>query len=315
MAWLSVIMPTYNGSAYLATALESVVAQSDPDVEVILVDDGSTDATLSIAKSFAKRLRLTIVSCAHRGDWVAGTNQGMAMARGEYVCWLHQDDVWHPGRLHIVRKTVRQNPRADLIIHPVWFIDGNGRKVGRLHCPLSSEGGLLQPTQIVSRLLVQDFLASTAPVFTQRAALSAGPLDESLWLNADWDFWLKLAGSGETAYHAAPLSSMRVHRESQTMTRIDEFGRQYHEVLDRHLPLWDGVLRDYNAVAQVARFSADLNIALARWASGHPVLFGKLMAQYLALGPSGWLRYLRDSRIHERTLARIRAGVLTRCAR
>ena len=175
--------------------------------------------------------------------------------------------------------------------------------------------GALQPAQVVERLLVQDFLASTAPVFKASAAIAAGPLDESLWYNADWDFWLKLAGAGETVYHPVPLSSFRVHRGSQTMTRIEEFGMQYHLVLDRHLPLWEGVLPNISAVARAARFSADVNIAFARWATGGPSGISRLMGRFLMLGPTGWRRYLRDSRIVERVVSRLRAGVLPPRAR
>lgn len=311
MPWLSVIIPTRNGACYLAAALDSIVAQGDDNLEVILVDDGSTDETLEIAKSYLARLPLRIVACEHRGSWVAGTNDGMALATGAYLSWLHQDDIWHPARLSVMRELVRRNPHADLFVHPVSFMDASSRQVGTWRCPLPSCGGPIAPAQVIERLLVQDFLASTAPIFKASAAHNAGPLDEELWFNADWDYWLKLAGAGETVYHPEVLSSFRVHRGSQTMTRLEEFGMQYHQVLDRHLPRWEGALPNFSAIVRAARFSADVNIAFARWVSREPTDLVGLLARFLALGPSGWRRYLRDSRILERVISRLRAGLLS----
>jgi GT2 family glycosyltransferase len=308
--WLSVIVPTYNGASYLDEALESVVIQNDDQVEVIVVDDGSTDQTLQIVESYLNRLQLRIVSGPHRGNWVAATNKGMALARGAYSCWLHQDDAWDAARLQVLRVLTARHPDAELFIHPVWFMDDRSRKVGRWSCPFSARQETLIPTQFVERLLVQDFLASTAPVFKTNALARSGPLDEQLWFTADWDFWLKLGASGMIVYHPAPLSSFRVHRDSQTMRRIEQFGSQYSTVLDRHLVRWEGILPDLARISRAARFSADVNVAFARWASGQPAGLLRLAWRFVELGPRGWQRYLRDSRITERVVGRLRAGVL-----
>ena len=107
--WLTVIIPTYNGAArYLPAALESIVAQDDPNIEVIAVDYGSTDATLTILDSFASRLPLTIIQ-RRVGNWVANTNLGLEHAHGEVACFLHQDDLWRPGRLAAVRFATRRS--------------------------------------------------------------------------------------------------------------------------------------------------------------------------------------------------------------
>lgn len=103
--WLSVILPTYNGAAYLPTALESVVAQGDRNIEVIAVDDGSSDQTLTILDSFANRLCLNVIQ-RRIGNWVANTNLGLEHAQGEWACLLHQDDLWRPGRIRTLQDAV-----------------------------------------------------------------------------------------------------------------------------------------------------------------------------------------------------------------
>ena len=75
--WLSVLMPTYNGEAFLPAALDSLVAQGSPEIELIAVDDASTDSTTSILASFQDRLRLTIERIPHAGNWIQSTNRAL----------------------------------------------------------------------------------------------------------------------------------------------------------------------------------------------------------------------------------------------
>lgn len=307
--WLSVIVPTYNGAAYLEAALDSIAAQRDPRVEVVVVDDGSTDATLAIAESFGDRLCLRIEARAHCGNWIAGTNRGMALARGEYLCWLHQDDVWHPSRLQVLRDLTLRHPEADLFIHPVRFIDELGRTVGTQLCPLERRDATYSDVEIIERLLVQNFLTCPAPLFRAAAAAKAGPVDERLWYCGDWDFWLRLAAGGETFYHSEPLAAFRLHPGSQSLSRSGEVALQMSRLIERHLESWRGRLPHFSRVAPVARFSADVNAALLRLAAGRPAGLLHLVWRFARLGPPGWVRYLHDSRIVERVSGRVRAGL------
>src|SRR5919109_258307 len=134
--WLSVVIPTYNGSSYLSQALESIILQGDQDVEVLAVDDGSTDDTVSILQSYSHRLPMKVVEQQRVGNWVAATNRGLEMATGEYVCLLHQDDVWMPDRLGSIRRHLEDAAPSALLIHPVWYVDSEGKSVGRWRCPL-----------------------------------------------------------------------------------------------------------------------------------------------------------------------------------
>lgn len=95
----SVIVPTYNGARYLGATLDSLVAQRSVDIEVIVVDDGSTDTTLDVVAAHALAPR--VVHQANSGVAVA-RNRGLALARGDYVAFLDQDDLWHPDRLAAV---------------------------------------------------------------------------------------------------------------------------------------------------------------------------------------------------------------------
>jgi glycosyltransferase involved in cell wall biosynthesis len=311
--WLSVIMPTYNGEAYLGQTLESMEVQGDQSMEILVIDDGSTDATLHIVKSFGNRLPLRLLKQRHIGNWVAHTNCGLSEARGRYACFLHQDDVWLPGRLPILRRLASRHADTVLFFHPSHYIDSQGRDVGLWRSPVRE--GPVPPGILAERLLVQNFIAVPAPLFDRQAALRVGGLDESLWYTADWDFWLKLANQGPAFYHGQPLAAFRVHAQSQTaqgIARADEMHLQMETVLRRHLSAWLSAHPHRRDVREVSRLSVSVNHALAAYAYGKRMNWFNLGLGFLTLGPTGWYRFFRDSRIVERVTARLRANCYRR---
>ncbi len=309
--WLTVAMTTYNASDYLAEALESVAAQAGDDVEVIAVDDGSEDETLQILESFRPRLDLRVVAREHSGNWIAAMNEGLRLGRGRYACFLHHDDFWLDGRLEAAREALGRRGEAVLLLQPSWFVDRRGAKLGRWRCALPA-GRPLSAGEVVERLLIQNFVAVPAPIFRRDVALRVGGLDEANWHAADWDFWLKMAAAGETIHLDRALTGYRIHPVAATWSRTDRprDHRQFmDEVLDRHLAAWEGRGPDRPLVRRVARFSVDMNVRLAELAHGQRPGLADLALRFLGLGPMGWHRYLRDSRIVERVAARLRAGM------
>ncbi len=315
--WLSVIMPTYNGGRHLEAALRSLLDQEERDFEVIAVDDGSTDRTPEILRAFSHSLPLRIVAREHIGNWAAGTNYGMALARGRYLSWLHQDDTWAADRLAQLRRLAAQWPDAMMVIHPVWFIDGVGRRVGRWRFPLPRAIGPLPPCRLMERLLVQNFIAASAVAFQAAAFRRLGGLDERLWFLADWDYWLRLARQGAVVQHPGFLASFRLHSGSQTLARsaeADDLAEQYRIVFARHLPALGPETPIARRIAQVGRFSGQVSIELCRAVTGQGVDWPRLAREFLRLGPVGWFLFFRDSRIVARSVARLRAGLCLRAA-
>jgi GT2 family glycosyltransferase len=308
--WLSVVMPTFNGGTYLSTALDSILSQAEEGIEVIAVDDGSTDDTVPILRKYADRMPLKLVEQQRIGNWVVGTNRGIELATGEYVSFLHQDDAWMPGRLRLVKQGL-EAAAPSLFLHPVWFIDSIGKRVGRWTCPLPAEISL-SPDLVTERLLVQNFISIPGTIFQRATALELGGLDEKLWYTADWDLWLRIARRGTTLYMAKTLAAFRVHQMAMTATRstrLSEFRRQLETVLERHLAEWQAHRTTRKRVEAAARFSVEVNVALAALVHRRPTHLGRLGLRLLSLGPSGLVRYLRDSRIGERTAARLRTGM------
>jgi glycosyltransferase involved in cell wall biosynthesis len=306
--WLSVLMPIYNGGEYLSVALDSIIAQMSDDLEVIAVDDASTDNTPEILERYKNHLNLTVDRRERNRDWPAAVNRAMELACGEYECWLHHDDVWGPGRIEKLRESIERWPEAVLLLRSSRFIDPSGRQVGSWRCPLPANR-LLEPETVVPRLLVQNFNAACAPAYKAHVAREVGKLDEQLWYTADWDFWLKMATAGKTVYCPEPLIGYRIHPTSMTSNRTSnpvKLRPQYDIVLERHLSAGPGSGERWRGAAEVARFSALVNIELARWAGGDAISFYRLAREFLRLGPWNGHRYLRDARIVERAWSRLR---------
>ncbi|MBW4534662.1 MAG: glycosyltransferase [Pleurocapsa minor HA4230-MV1] len=307
--WLSVIIPTYNGSKYLTAALNSVVVQQDERLECVVIDDGSTDHTLAIVESFQDRLRIKLITKARAGNWVVNTNHALMEATGEYACFLHQDDLWLEGRLEQIKKAIAAYPQASLYLHDSIFIDEQGKPLGLWSCPLASRRRIISADDMIEKLLVQNFVAIPSPVFKRTAAIEIGGLNDRLWYTADWDFWLKLAALGDTCYIPKPLAAFRVHGDSQTIRRsssVAEFRQQMRSVVDKHLSL-----KSSREVSKVAFFSTEVNTTLAAMVHGESTNLLQLALDFVLLGPTGWWRYWQDSRIQERISARLKAKIQT----
>jgi glycosyltransferase involved in cell wall biosynthesis len=307
--WLTVVMPVYNGERYLSEALESVAAQGQDDIELIVLDDGSTDRSAEILRHWESRLPLRIERAPRCGNWVAVTNRGLSAGRGEYACFLHQDDVWRPERLRVLRRMIEEVPSTDFLMHATDYIDQRGKPLGRYHPPFRESAGDLPADEVVRPFLVQNVLSIPSALFRRAAALEGGGLDERLWYSADWDLWLRLAARGRARCVARVLAGYRLHPHTQTSLRsgdLAEFRRQHEIVFEKHFPSWKMALPDADAVAARARFSIDVNTALAALASRQKAGLGRLAGSFASLGVAGACRYVRDSRILERMSARLR---------
>ncbi len=304
-------MPTYNGERFLAAALGSVVGQHE-GTELVIVDDGSTDRTLDIVHEFAKVLPIRLITPGRIGNWVAISNIGLREAKGDWACFLHQDDLWRPGRLARLWREMESTEGA-LVVHDAMFVGPDGQELGPWTCPFSD--GTILPDRFTERLLVQNFIAIPSPVFRRSVAIRSGSLDESLWYSADWDFWLRLGALGPVRFIAEKLSAFRVHPASQTAAREvlpNEWEQQLKTVLDRHLRDWSVSGSLSGPVGRAAMASVAVNSALSTASRGGQIKSLAVFRTLLALGPSGWHRYFRDSRIVQRVRSRLRAQRLTR---
>lgn len=212
---VSVIVPAYNAETFIAETLSSVQAQTFQDFEVIIVDDGSTDGTVEVVRSFCKAdHRFSLIQQQNAGVSTA-RNAAIQQARGEWLAFVDSDDVWLPEKLEHQLKLGATDQNTNLIFTNHFRWDGN-----RDLCPAYKENENL-PEGDVTRLLIAKcvFLPSTV-IVRRRAVVEAGLFNPKLRSGEDWDLWLRLAVLGLSVLGARePLVRYRCWPGSLTSRR------------------------------------------------------------------------------------------------
>lgn len=312
--WLSVILPVYRGEEWLERTLSSIAADSDPGIEVVVIDSSPDGGSMAIIRRFADRLNFRFVDPDGIDGCSPKTNLGVRHASARHVTWLCQDDLWLPGRAAAVRRWITGRPDAALHLAPTAIIDKDDKVRGIWRCPLADGEAPVERSALLEKLLVQNFVAVVSPVIRRDAWLACGGLDLDLWYTGDWDLWIKLALHGEVLYHDTVTAAFRIHGSSATTTgsrAASNFEAQHRIVVERHIAAIPQGRRAQ--VRRLANASIAVNSALADAANGQLRALGGALLSVLRLGPVGAGRYIHRSRIIERVLPRLRAksaGVL-----
>jgi glycosyltransferase involved in cell wall biosynthesis len=218
------VIPTWNRAALLVRALRSVLAQTVPDLEAVVVDDGSTDDTRA-AVSAVDDARIVLVTLPRRQGPAAARNHGIRRARADLVAFLDSDDEWRPRMLEatLERLARSDHPRADVVYcgWDVWDAQ-RGRAV-----PPAPEDAAAHEGDVFERLLAGWQPRSTSGVAVRRnALLEVGGFDESLPAWVDMDLWLRLAQAGHRFLAVPePLIVKHEHTGPQVMTDPDRQSR------------------------------------------------------------------------------------------
>jgi glycosyltransferase involved in cell wall biosynthesis len=190
MPTVSVITPAYNVAAYLGEAIESVLAQTFGDFELIVVDDGSTDTTFQLATEYARTdSRIRLVRQENRGISSA-RNYALRMATGSFLAILDGDDVWLPTYLERQLAILTSEPDCDIVTGNAWFL--GGPHDGQPARPTPDRR--VEPT--LSRMLEDETAVFIMCVFRRRVYEVIGGFDESMRTNEDYDFWIRAAIAG-----------------------------------------------------------------------------------------------------------------------
>jgi glycosyltransferase involved in cell wall biosynthesis len=185
MPLISVIISVYNGEKTIRETIESVLNQTFTDFELIVIDDGSQDATLEIVSSIPDP-RLKVFSHPNAGQ-AASNNWGLSLSTGEYIAFLDADDLWTPDKLEVQLKALQDNPQAAVALSWTDHIDESGQFLRQGPHP-SVKG------DAYGKLLLADFVGSGSNPLIRRQALNeVGDFEVSLAPAADWDLWLRLA--------------------------------------------------------------------------------------------------------------------------
>ena len=223
---VSIVIANYNHAALLPVAIDSALGQTYPNVEVIVVDDGSTDASPDVLQRYEGRVRC--LRQTNRGV-VAARNAGCRAATGEFINFLDSDDYLMPTKIAQQMQLFKAQPEVGLVHCGFYEVDHDGRYLNRV---------TTFPAQHILRELAVDcFLVVHAPLVQRRWLDQAGLFDERLpWDGQhaeDWELWLRLAKAGcPFAFVAEPLAAYRVLPTSRMMD-VPRMERGIIGVLDR----------------------------------------------------------------------------------
>jgi hypothetical protein len=240
---VSVIIPTYNRSKLLQLAVESVLAQTYPAIELIVVDDGSTDDTPAMLEQYAGRI--VYIRQANRGG-TAARNTGIRAARGEYLSFLDHDDMLMPAKIERQMEIMDARPEVGLVHCGYYRMDKDGNYIDKVN--------FLPEGDVRKEIVCGCFVWSGAPLIRRECIEQVGVFDESVW-SSDASMWLRIAIAG---YHFGcvqePLGAYRILPDS-SMADVSRTERMDMPILeqvfsDPRLPA--GALAKRNLMASIS---------------------------------------------------------------
>jgi glycosyltransferase involved in cell wall biosynthesis len=207
---VSVVVTCFNYGPYLAGCLESILGQTCHSLQILVVNDGSTDNTDEVVAPFLADPRITYVRQENRGQ-AAAKNAGIALARGEFIAFLDADDRWAHDKLE-KQLPLFADPRVGVVYSRSRHIDAEGTAVA---VPLP--GKYLRPRAglVTEHLFLDNFVPFSSAVVRRECFDRHGRFDESLPMGIDWDLWLRLSVEYRFAYVDEPLLAYRIGHPGQ----------------------------------------------------------------------------------------------------
>lgn len=222
MPTISVIIPAYNAQATIVKTIESIRKQTFRDLEIIIINDGSTDRTLEIVNKI-KDSRIKMFNYPNGGVAVA-RNRGISHAQGEYIAFLDADDFWTIDKLELQLQALNQNPQAGVAYSWTYFWEGENNKC------FPSES-IYHQGNVYSQLLVNNFLHhGSNPLIRRQAIDSVGFFNPNFPHCADWDYSLRLAAKWN--FVVVTKHQIYYRQSSHSMTsKISQIEKQLSEML------------------------------------------------------------------------------------
>jgi glycosyltransferase involved in cell wall biosynthesis len=224
---VSVVIATYNYARYLSAAVDSALRQTFPSFEVVILDDGSTDATPHVVRPLLADPRVSYHRTEH-GGVAAAKNAGVALSRAPLVAFLDADDVWMPTKLARQVALFRGDPGLGVAYTRRWLIDERGRRLEYEQPPLFRG-------RVLDQLYRTNFVCFSSAMVRRCALDEAGPFDEGLALAVDYDLWLRVALRYRFDYIDEPLVEYRTghaNLSSRSEERLATALRVMHRFLD-----------------------------------------------------------------------------------
>ncbi len=263
---VSIILPTYNRAAYLVESIDTCLAQTLADFEVVVVDDASTDDTpQTLANLAARDPRIRCLRHETNRKLPGALNTGFAAARGEFLTWTSDDDRFHPTFLEETVGFLRARPDVDYVYTDVEILDEQGRVV--------RHAVAMEPEQLITGF---DGIGITSFLYRRSVYERVGDYAEDLFLAEDYDYWLRILAGGMRMHHL-PKTLYQYRRHAGSLTDVHR-GQTFlaaERSLLRHLPEMPWLTREqrgqaYLFLASLASWRGDTASMLRYTLTGLP---------------------------------------------
>ena len=293
MSLVTVVIPAYNASETVGAAVDSALAQTLEDIDVVVVDDGSADDTAAKADRGA---RVRVVRTLNRGV-SAARNEGTIHARGRFVAFLDADDLWEPSKLERQLDALEHEPDAVMSVTGARTVDSDGAVLAT-RIPWDTDDpcrDLLLYSQVVGNM--------SSPLIGRGQLQRVGGFDIRFSQCADWDFFLRAATIGRLARVPEPLVTRRIH-DANMSADIALLERDTFAVLDKFFGLPEAA--PYQGLKRRAYSNHWMILSGSYLHAGSPAAAIRCLAAGLRLHPANirrplgaparWTRRLADRR-------------------
>lgn len=237
---ISIITPSYNQGQFLEKTILSVLNQNYPNLEYIIIDDGSTDGSIEIIKKYEKDLAYW-VSGPNRGQSYV-INKGMHLATGEILGYLNSDDLYKMGTLKKVGEFFKENPQLMWMCGKCNIINENGKE---FYKPITWFKNFLIKRYNYTKLLVINFISQPAVFWRREIIEEIGFLNCNLNFAMDYEYWLRIGKEHKPAIIDEYLSSFRIHPNARGTKRYTKQFQEELNIARQHSPYWLPILFHY----------------------------------------------------------------------
>jgi glycosyltransferase involved in cell wall biosynthesis len=246
MVLVSIIIPVYNGSDFVAEAITSALAQTHREIEVIVVNDGSKDdgKTEHAVKSFLPRVRYI---SKDNGGVASALNAGIEAAQGEYISWLSHDDAYEKDKLEkqlaFIGSDARDVHGKVVVYGDTWFMDETSRVHSRSSLPPIPASRFYEALvcgRVVRSLFNSEpfFMNGCTALFPRAAFARAGRFDEKRRTTQDYDMWFRMNASTDFVLGPGPVLRSRIHKGQGTYVMRKEMATEVDDLYLRALDLY-----------------------------------------------------------------------------
>lgn len=218
---ISIVIPSYNQGNFIAATIHSVLDQEYPQLEVIVIDGGSTDQTVSVLEQFGSRIQWVSEKDQGQSDAI---NKGLRRATGDVVTYLNSDDLLLPGSLQRVAQFFQSHQDSQWVTGLCRIVNENGTEINK---SITAYKNFLLRHYRHWTLLVTDYISQMSTFWRAGAMKKVGLFSVSEHLVMDYDYWLRLSIFGPPGFINEYLSCFRIHGGSKSVNRTKQ---QFHEM-------------------------------------------------------------------------------------